>query len=135
MPEAKCFYCDNPATRYCDFALGGPIAGYERVGNIEDNRFYACFDVDQMPYTCDMPMCEEHATQVGSVHICGKASGHETIDHCPEHRGKREFPCPCSEEEADTLRRAVRAQANRTKMRVVAESRETIPKLTHEPAD
>lgn len=116
----KCFYCDKPATRFCDFALGGPIGSYVRIGRIGDNRFHACFDAGQMPYTCDMPMCDEHSKQVGAVHICGKQSSHETIDHCPEHVGRREDHCPCTEEEAETLRRAVRVQANRAKIRAAA---------------
>jgi len=117
MAEDKCFYCDKLAVRYCDFALGGPIGGYARVGNIGDNLFYAGFDIEQLPYTCDMPMCEDHATQVGAMHICGKQSDHETIDHCPEHVGRTENPAPCSEDEAETLRRAVRAQARREMVR------------------
>jgi hypothetical protein len=115
MSQDKCFYCDAPATRYCDFTLGGPIGGYERVGHVRENRFYACFDIEQLPYRCDIAMCEQHATQVGNIFMKG---GNDTVDHCPEHVGKDDFQrTPCTEAEADEMRRFVRATAKRRLIR------------------
>lgn len=116
--KEKCFYCDKPATRFCDFNIGAPIGGYERAGPVADNRFLAYIDAEQLPYTCDMPMCDDHNKQVGHFHICGKEPVHETIDHCPEHVDKREdISPPCREEEAEAIRRGIRAQAKRKMIR------------------
>lgn len=111
----KCFYCDAPAVRFCDFHIGGPIGGYERVGPIEDAVFRAYFDVDQMPYTCDMRMCADHNKQVGTVFMPGDIT---SIDYCPEHLGEDEGRCsPCTESEAETIRGNIRANARRRLIR------------------
>ena len=118
----KCFYCEKPAVRWCDYTIGGPIAGYARVGPASDNRFYACFDIKQLPYTCDMPMCEDHSAQVGSIFMPNDI---ETIDHCPEHAGKSDHKsCPCTEEEAAAERRDIQAHARR---RIIAEQNRRQP--------
>lgn len=110
----KCFYCDKPATRYCDFAVGGQIGCYVRIGKLSENRFHACFDIDKLPFRCDIPMCEAHGSKVGNIFM----SGHnDTIDHCPDHIGCTENPHPCTEVEADEMRRAVRANARRRMIR------------------
>jgi hypothetical protein len=123
----KCFYCDKPATHFCDYKIGGPIGGYERVGPIEKCTFRACFTIQPF-YTCDMPMCDEHKTFVGTFHASGKESWSETIDHCPEHaHGKPEDPYPITEEEAEAIRRDIRAKVRRRQIMALDAARATPP--------
>lgn len=66
-----CHYCDQPAVKLCDYRMPR-VPGRQHT-------------------TCDRPLCEEHATQVGSMHLSYQAKGGgrrgrwDTIDHCPEH--------------------------------------------------
>jgi len=114
--KTSCFYCDQPATLLCDFQFGWPIGGYARA---PDGTEYAVRAL-AAPYTCDMPICRDHAELRGSVHIKARKpiGGFDTYDYCPEHRG---LPAgvaePVTEVEADRLRRAVQALARRRRMR------------------
>ena len=59
----SCTYCTQPHTKLCDYRLEHG--------------------------TCDRPLCDEHATIVGTMHINrGRSllSGFTTIDYCPEHQ-------------------------------------------------
>ena len=117
--NGKCFYCDEPAVRYCDFNIGGPIGSYARIGLVSDNKFYACYDIEKMPFTCDMPMCVDHAKHIGNIFMPGDI---EQIDHCPEHVGCDEtVGCPCTEEESNVIRRDIRAKARRKIIREAAQ--------------
>lgn len=113
----KCFYCDAPGTKLCDFVLGWTIGGYVRTGKVADNQFYATCCIDGPMFTCDMSMCDEHSSYQGMFHASGKAGFSESIDYCPEHIGHKDHKAPpMLEDEAATLRRAVRAAAYRRMM-------------------
>jgi hypothetical protein len=113
--QEQCFYCDRPAPLLCDFRLGRPFGGYaaDRQGK------YAVPKLDA-PYTCDMPICRDHAELRGQLHVKAKAplGGFDTFDFCPEHQGGDDTkPEIIGDDEAERLRRAVRALANRRLMR------------------
>ena len=116
--SGKCFYCDAPAVRFCDFVLGWPIGGYVRVGYVSSNRFYAVCCKDGPMFTCDMGVCETHNKQIGMFHASGAAGWSESVDRCPEHAGMKEgMATPVTADEAETLRRAVFAAARRRLIR------------------
>lgn len=71
LESAKCHYCDQPAVKLCDEIVGQPWPGHQR--------------------TCDRPLCRDHTTQTGRVHLNfgGGRGGWDSIDKCPEHAGKR----------------------------------------------
>jgi hypothetical protein len=79
-PEApKCAYCDQPATTLCDYQLRPMPPDWRK------NPGFGLF-------TCDKPMCDAHAVQVGTMIVCTRGGRHGdgccqrmTIDHCPEH--------------------------------------------------
>lgn len=115
-PKQRCAYCNQPATLLCDFQFGWPIGGHERA---RDGSTYAVRALAS-PYTCDMPLCPEHAETRGWLHIkaSGPLGGFDSYDYCPEHRGQDDHGAPPMEEsEADRLRRAVHALAQRRVMR------------------
>lgn len=79
MANEKCMFCDSPAIAYCD----QPIA-YEATGCARDATGKVKSLVtgkDAKLYTCDAPLCAEHAHMTGFV--CGKDA--DSIDHCPYH--------------------------------------------------
>lgn len=118
-PATKCFYCDEPATKLCDFQIGGPIGGYVRDPKHRD-LFYPVFAIEKLPYTCDMPICDRHAHHRGNIFFsAGKDSGMETIDYCEEHRfGQSSGQVkPVLPEEADAARREILFQARRRLIR------------------
>ncbi len=61
----QCQWCNKPATKLCDFVIGKGQAGR----------------------TCDRPLCEDHATNLGNVFYASHEAGHEidTTDYCPVH--------------------------------------------------
>lgn len=73
-----CFFCGEPATLFCDYALALVIGG--ECGGHPVTTMEAMLSG---PYTCDAPMCRSCAKMVG--HVCG--ADHDTIDHCPLHAG------------------------------------------------
>jgi hypothetical protein len=114
-PTQNCFYCGKPATLLCDFILALPLGGYENG--------HAVAKIAPM-HTCDMPLCREHAEYRGWIHIKAakrSQSGFDSYDYCLEHRGVSDnhgAGAPTvHEDEAATLRRAVRAAAQRRLMR------------------
>jgi hypothetical protein len=118
MPQQqqRCAYCDKPATLLCDFHLGWPIGGEERR---RDGSTYVVRAL-ALPYTCDLPLCRDHAETRGWVHIKARAplGGFDSYDYCSEHRGQDDHGAPLIEEhEADRLRRAVHALAQRRVIR------------------
>lgn len=123
MPQQqqRCCYCNEPATLLCDFKIGWAIGELVR-----DRRGPAwnAIDTSKPPYTCDLPVCSEHAKRVGSFHarmsksVNGRRGFFETIDHCIEHAGQGDAGAPViPESEAERLRRAVHAIAQRRAMR------------------
>lgn len=114
--KKSCFYCGQPSTLLCDFQLGWPIGGYSRAPDGSEYPVRAL----QAPYTCDMPLCRNHAELRGTVHIKAKKplGGFDTYDYCMEHRGQENRLAEAMvESEADRLRRAVQALARRRLMR------------------
>ncbi|WP_082716454.1 hypothetical protein [Burkholderia sp. BDU5] len=113
--KPMCFYCNQPATLLCDFKLGWPIGGYER------GRDGIEFPVRALaaPYTCDVPLCREHAQYRGWLHVsAGRKSYFDSYDYCLEHIDVPDASTTLMpESEADRLRRAVRANAQRRLMR------------------
>ena len=79
MQTDRCLFCDEPATAYCDQAIGMVWTG-ETV-KVKGHAPYRVTTMDAMlshNYTCSAPCCAKHAHVVGF--ICGEAGG--TIDHC-----------------------------------------------------
>jgi hypothetical protein len=113
--QQRCFYCDSPATLLCDFHLGFPFGGYV----IGPKGKYAVTTIEKPIYTCDIPLCREHAEYRGWLHInAGRNSRFDSYDYCPEHRGMTDTDAPVMEEsEAERLRRVVQAHAQRRIMR------------------
>lgn len=70
-------WCDRPATRYCDAPIGFEAKG--AVRNKNGTVRHLLIGSDSRMWTCDAPMCSEHARMVGFV--CGRES--DSIDHCP----------------------------------------------------
>jgi len=67
-----------------------------------------------------MPLCRDHAELRGQLHIKAKAplGGFDTFDFCPEHTRSDDTKAEIvGEDEAERLRRAVRALANRRLIR------------------
>jgi hypothetical protein len=126
--QQRCFYCNGPATLLCDFWLGRPSGGHatDRNGEYTVPKLAA-------PYTCDMPICREHAELRGNIHIKakGRLGGFDTFDFCPEHRGGDDRKTELiGEGEAERLRRAVRANARRRLMRESGVIRSPLGKST-----
>ena len=101
-----CFYCDAPATKLCDMKLGWPIGGFVREGSISLNRFRPIIAMGKLPYTCDRPLCDEHALFRGNIFFCGKEGSVETVDRCHEHAHSDDALAePITEEEAKNMHR------------------------------
>lgn len=107
-------WCDKPAVRYCDAVIGFEATGAtrDRSGNVTG----LLTGLDGKQWTCDAPMCAEHARQVGNV--CGEDP--DSIDHCPHHAAHPERPMKelvMFEDEAAAKRRKVHAEIRRGRMR------------------
>lgn len=111
--DKECIVCGKAATRLCDAHIGGEIAGYVRDGSLSDNQFRAFVNVDSEMYTCDAPLCAEHAQQIGVTFVCAKSrvnSAIETVDVCP---GDHPDWKPMTLEESQYLRRKIHADVRR----------------------
>lgn len=111
----KCMWCDKPAVRYCDAVIGVEPVAALRDGKGDVTGLLACLDSKQ--WTCDAPMCADHAHQIGWL------SGPEpdSIDHCPHHAKHEEAlmrDLVMFEHEADAKRREVHAGIRRALMRI-----------------
>lgn len=108
----KCMWCDRPATRYCDAPIGFEAKGAARNKNGTVRQLL--IGGDSRMWTCDAPMCNEHAKQVGF--ICGKDP--DSIDHCPYCRenARRTEEMVMFEDEATAARRRVHAEIRRSRM-------------------
>lgn len=106
----RCFYCLSPATLLCDHRFGWPVGGF--AAN-KHGRYLV--KAATAPFTCDMPLCLEHANRVGGIHFRVGGKGYfDSIDLCPEHAGQPQGhtnPIPAAE--AERLLRAVRNRARR----------------------
>jgi hypothetical protein len=115
-----CINCGAPAVAYCDYQIGYPIGGFERVGKVADNQWRAYIDCTQQPFTCDVGMCEACVTRIGMFHISGKDPFSDSIDHCPLHKNDTAGLCkPMTEEEATVIRRDFWAHYRRQKFAAV----------------
>jgi len=65
----KCHFCQAEATKLCDAPMK------------DDNNFYT-------PECCDLPICEECATEEGTTFDLVGVGKMDTIDSCPWHSGK-----------------------------------------------
>lgn len=74
-----CMWCGAPSTRLCDAVIGYEATSCTRTraGGVEALLTGLGGDV----WTCDAPICDAHAKQVGWV--CGQT--HDSIDRCPHH--------------------------------------------------
>lgn len=107
-------WCEKLATHYCDAAIG-----FEAVGAIRDKagNVTALLAGGGKSWTCDAPMCAEHAKMIG--HVSG--SQPDTIDRCPYHAEHRERPMKelvMFEHEALARRRQVHAEIRRALLTV-----------------
>ena len=100
----QCWWCANAATHLCDAVIG--------VERRADGTV-----ILSETYTCDAKLCASHARKVG--HLCGDKP--DTVDRCPVHAGAQETfqGLPRSQAECDAIRRQIRAQALRSRMRLV----------------
>lgn len=111
----KCMWCGKPAERYCDAVIGVEPKGALRDRNGKVTGLLA--GLDGTHWTCDAPMCADHARQVGWV--CGTEP--DSIDHCPHHTENGEAPMRdllMFEGEAEARRRDVHAEIRRAFMRI-----------------
>lgn len=72
----QCAHCGRPATKLCDFVVREP----GRKLNL----------ADWAGGKCDQPLCDQHATRVGSIHVDYADNGRRrgqwlSIDFCPDH--------------------------------------------------
>lgn len=107
-------WCENPATHYCD-----AVIGFEAVAAIRDKNgnVTGLLAGGGKSWTCDAPMCAEHAHQIG--HVCGEEP--DSIDRCPYHTEHAEQPMEelvMFEQEADARRREVHADIRRAFLRL-----------------
>lgn len=117
-----CIGCGAPAALYCDFNIGAPIGSFERVGAISDDRWRACINANELPYTCDAPMCDLCGTNAGVFHVSGKQSYSQSIDHCPIHKNAaHEMSLPMTEPEALAKRSDIWAAYRRQKLTIIKE--------------
>ena len=74
-----CMWCGAPSTRLCDAVIGyeATSCARTRAGGVEALLTGLGGDV----WTCDAPICDAHARQVGFV--TGKTP--DSIDYCPHH--------------------------------------------------
>lgn len=112
-----CINCGHPVvSAYCDYQIGVHIGGYQRIGKVEDNKFWAYTDCEKQPFTCDVGMCEACTARMGMFHISGASPFSDSIDHCPLHRHETSGPIrPMTEEEATAIRRDIWAHYRRQK--------------------
>lgn len=112
-----CAFCDNHATLLCDYTIGGPISGWEicsgeqahKVGRLNEwvkGIGLPYISVDDELFTCDAPICESCAKQVGVHFACGRDVCYaETVDRCPAHYDStHETPRPMEARDADRVR-------------------------------
>lgn len=108
-----CMWCDKPATHYCD----API-GFEATDASRDKRGHVISLLtgsNGQMWTCDAPMCDEHAFHIGT--ICGDDP--DSIDHCPHHQHEHSHmpDLVMFEREAEAKRREVHAAIKRLRIR------------------
>lgn len=92
--DIGCCWCQKPtnATLLCDHVIGW-IAEIDSTG--EHPRL-----VKREAVTCDLPMCEAHATTIGRSFVCSgigtedATADIESIDRCPLHAGRRDDGAP-----------------------------------------
>ena len=108
-------WCDKPAVRYCDAVIGVEPKGALRDSSGKVTGLLAGLDSAQ--WTCDAPMCPDHAQQVG----CISSADPDSIDHCPHHAKHGEAPMRdllMFDGEAEAKRRDVHAEIRRALMRL-----------------
>lgn len=111
----KCMWCDQPSTRLCDATIG--FAAVDCARNSAGKVQHLLAGLESERWTCDAPICNQHAKQVGW--ICG--ADVDTIDHCPHHaqaedQGMERLVMFASE--AERTRNDLYATIRRTKMRL-----------------
>lgn len=111
----KCMWCDKPAVRYCDAVIGVEPKGAlrDKAGKVTG----LLAGLDGMQWTCDAPMCADHAQQVGWI----SGAEPDSIDHCPHHTKHGEAPMRdllMFDGEAEAKRRDVHAEIRRALMRI-----------------
>lgn len=116
-----CMWCGKPSTCFCDAVIGFGATGCNRDKSGNVLNLLSGLDAEQ--WTCDAPMCDDHAKQVGWV--CGEES--DSIDHCPHHA---QHPELCIDKlvmfasEADSTRRDIYASVRRNRMRAAIKALE-----------
>ena len=98
------------ATRLCDYVFGFQITR---------TKPHPCMDPNGPMWTCDAPLCDKHATEVGRIFMCPEP-GPDSIDRCPLHLGKDDAKAePLFEADAEFLRRQAHAELRRMFMRAI----------------
>lgn len=112
-----CLFCDRPSTRLCDAALGMVLDSVvPRNGKVAAYKATSMEAMLSGSYTCDAPMCDQHAKVVGWV--CGKDA--DTIDHCPIHQERHhDRNEPVTLEQLAALRSELHAQARRARFATI----------------
>lgn len=117
-----CLFCNEPATRYCDRAIGMPW-----VGNTVKMRGHAAYKVTTMEamlstdYQCSAPCCAAHAHVHGF--ICGEVA--DTIDHCEGCHGVQWPPVGlATPEEIESRRSNLHADYRRRRIRAIPQEQE-----------
>lgn len=130
MPARRetCMWCDKPAVAWCD-----AVIGFEAVAACRDPNGRVTGLItgtnehgEAVAWTCDAPMCADHAKHVG--HVCGKEP--DSIDHCPYHAVHDEGSMQdliMFHREAEQKRRDVHAEIRRQRIR----RQQAAPEPTH----
>lgn len=115
---AKCLWCGKPAVAWCDAVIGFKAIGAHRDAGGRVTSLLTGTDEhgEAVAWTCDAPMCAEHAQRIGGV--CGEDP--DSIDHCPYHVSRGEGTIEelvMFAREAEQKRRDVHAEIRRQRIK------------------
>ena len=120
MTDELCLWCGSPATVWCDATIGAEAVSCvrDRIGNVKILLAGTNSHGELVLWTCDAPMCAEHATKVGIVFH----DQPDTIDHCPYHMKHEERlrDIVMFIDESISKRRAIYAEARRSAMGAIS---------------
>lgn len=106
----KCIYCDNESTMFCDFLIA--LEPKHR----QNNKLYA--GIESEHFTCDAPVCNDHAVAVGHIHCEGFADSVDYCLYCYEKHLNGVMYQILFKDEADAERRKIHVEIRRSLIKV-----------------